>query len=105
MIWIWSAQGSDKVHGPGEENMVAGEENLWFLAALKRSISELLLPEKIWKAIKAVFFKSTYISELLHFGTEITAPRSYENLPELPLGRNNLGDTKVQILKYWIPIT
>ena len=37
--------------------MVSGEENLWFIDALKRCISELMLPEKTWKGVKTVFFK------------------------------------------------
>ena len=63
----------------------------WILDALKRrSISELILPEKTWKGIKTVLFKfqvTTNISELLNTGAEMTAPNSnlrYENLSELP---------------------
>ena len=37
--------------------MVGDEENLWFLDALERSISELILPEETWQEIKTVFFK------------------------------------------------
>ena len=41
--------------------MVGGEENLWFLGALKRSVKcsvlELILPEKTWKGTKTVLFK------------------------------------------------
>ena len=63
-IWIWVEQGSDQVHGYKDclsflipdPTMVGGEENLWFLDALKWSISELILPEKTWKEIKTVFF-------------------------------------------------
>ena len=63
----------------------------WILDALKRrSISELILPEKTWKGMKTVLFKfqvTTNISELLNTGAEMTAPNSnlrYENLSELP---------------------
>ena len=64
-IWIWAAQGSDQVQGYKDcpnclipaPNMVGGEENLWFLDALKGSISELILPEKTWKGIKTIFCK------------------------------------------------
>ena len=72
--------------------MVGGEENYWFLDALKYSISEPILPEKTWKGIKTVFFKiqvTTYISELLNLGMEIMAPNNtlqYENFLELPSG-------------------
>ena len=37
--------------------VVDGEENLWFLKAPKRFISELVLAEKTLKQIKTVFFK------------------------------------------------
>ena len=70
--------------------MFAGEENLWFLDALKCSISELIFFEKTWKGIKNVFFKisvTTEILELLNFSAEFSALNSalrYENLHELP---------------------
>ena len=47
--------------------------------------------EKTWKVIKTVFFKTkftTYISELLDLGVDITAHNSalhYKNLPENPI--------------------
>ena len=50
------------------------------------------MSEKTWKGIKTVSFKievTTYISELLNSGADITAPNSalrYENFPELPPG-------------------
>ena len=37
--------------------MVDGEENLWFLVALKHSMLELVYPEETMKRIKTVFFK------------------------------------------------
>ena len=57
-------QGNDQVQGykdcPNclipDPTMVGSEENLWFLDALKRSISELTLLEKTWKGIKLFFF-------------------------------------------------
>ena len=57
-------QGNDQVQGYKDcpdclipdPTMVGSEENLWFLDALKRSISELTLPEKTWKGIKLFFF-------------------------------------------------
>ena len=57
-------------------HLVGGEENLWFLYALKCPIAGLILPEKTWEGIKTVFFKikvTTYISEFLDLGAEITA--------------------------------
>ena len=71
--------------------MVGGEETCWFLDAVKCSSSDPILPEKTWKGIKTVFFKiqvTTYISELLNLGMEITPPNGtlhYENLPEFTL--------------------
>ena len=70
--------------------MVSGIENLCFVVALKRYISETILPEKTLKVIKIVFFKikvTTYIPELLNLGVKITPPnRSLhcKSLPELP---------------------
>ena len=58
-------QGSDEVQGSKDclngiipdPTMVGGEGNLSFLDALKcSSISELILPEKTWKGIKAVSY-------------------------------------------------
>ena len=55
-------------------------------------LTELVLPEKTWKEKKIVFFNikfTTYISELLNLGVEITAPNGtlhYENLPKLFIG-------------------
>ena len=45
-----------------DPTMVCGEENLWFLDALKRAISELILPEKTWKGTKTVLsFKLLHV--------------------------------------------
>lgn len=68
--------------------MDVGKQNLWFLEALKCSISKFVLPEETCKGIKTVFFKievTPYISETLNLGVEITMSNSalyYENLPE-----------------------
>ena len=63
--------------------MVGGEENLLFQDTLKRSISELILPEKTLKEIKTLFEDLSYC---IYFRTfESRRPISaYENLPELP---------------------
>ena len=34
---------------PATPTMVSGKENVWFLDALKQSILELILSERIWK--------------------------------------------------------
>ena len=69
-ILICVKQGSDHIHGCKDclnrlipdPTMVGGEERLWFLDALKCSISELILSEKTWKMIKRFSLKF----ELLH---------------------------------------
>ena len=65
-IWIWVSNGSDQVKGYKDRcnglipdpTIVGGDENLWFLGAPKCSILELILLEKTWKGIKAVFYKT-----------------------------------------------
>ena len=37
--------------------MVSRKKNLRFVDALKRSISELILPKKTWKGMKTIFFR------------------------------------------------
>ena len=64
------------LHPPPPPPRVNGEENLWFLYALKCPIPDLILPEKTWEGIKTFFFKIkviTYISVLLNLGAEVTA--------------------------------
>ena len=93
-------QGSNQVQGYKDfsnclipaATMFGGEEDLWFMETLKRSISKLILSEETWKGIKTVFFKiwlTTCFSGLLNLGAEIMAPNSklcYEKLLELPPG-------------------
>ena len=68
-IWIMAAQGRDQAQRYKDcpncqipaTTRVGGEENLWFIDALKCSISGLILPEKTLKVLKTVFFK-IYVS-------------------------------------------
>ena len=66
-ISVQEVQGSGQVQGHKNHPLPpvdGGEENLWFLYALKCPIQELILPEKTWEGIKTVFFKievTTYI--------------------------------------------
>ena len=70
--------------------IVGAWNKIWFLDALKCSISEFIWLEMTWEVIKTVFFKiwvTKYISELLNLGAEILVPSSivrYENLCKLP---------------------
>ena len=64
-IWIMAAQSRDQAQRYKDwsnclipvTTRVGGEENLWFIDALKCSISGLILPEKTLKVLKTVFFK------------------------------------------------
>ena len=66
MVWIWAVLGIDKFQGYKDcpdylyaaPIMVGSKKIFWFLDVLKRSTSELTLPEKTLEGIKTVEFVS-----------------------------------------------